>query len=82
MWHWTHDKWQVTCDKWPVTCDIGCEVNIFSSFRLSSSNGLRAMMFLRFGGKGLVTKSIIDKAVCKKAPASSGLVNIEILKYK
>ena len=48
--------------------------------KLSSLNGLRVMMFWRFGGKGLLTESLNessnDEAVCRTAPATPGLLNI------
>ena len=74
-WHVTHDMWHVTRDTWHVTHDTWCGVNILSKFQLSSSNGLGFMMLWISGGKGSVTRSVNDEAVCRTAPATPGLLN-------
>ena len=67
--------WHVTCDRWHVTLDTWCGVNILSKYQLSSSNGLEAMMFWISEGKGWLTHSLNDEAVCRRAPATPGLLN-------
>ena len=39
-----------------------------------TSNGLGFMVFLRFGGKGLLTELISDGGVCRTARATPGLL--------
>ena len=40
------------------------------------------MMFWRLGGKGLVTKSMNHEGVCRTAPATPGMLNIEMEKQQ
>ena len=53
----TRDTWHVTCDMWHTWW----RVNILSKFQLPSSYALGVMMFWRFGGKGSVTKVIVEQ---------------------
>ena len=74
MWHVTSDMWHLTCDRWHVIHDTWRWVNILSKFQLSSSNSLGFMIFWRSGGKGSLSKLTNDKAVCRTAPATPGLL--------
>ena len=75
-WHMTRDEWHVTCDMWHMTHDTW--------WTLCQNVGSLALMvwelwcFWRLGGKGLVTHLISDKAVCRTAPATPGLLNINV----
>ena len=77
MWHMTCDTWHVTRDTWHVTCDMLWGVNILSKFQLPSSYCLWFMIFWWFGGKGWLTQSINNEAVCRTAPATPGLLTIK-----
>ena len=76
MWHVTWDMWQVTCDTWHVTCDLWCGVDILFKFYLPSFNGLGETVFWRYFHDGSLTESLNYDGVCKKAAATSGLLNI------
>ena len=80
MWQVTCDTWNVTRDMWHVTCGMLWGVNIVSKFQLLSYSGLWFMIFWRLGGKGWFTNSLNesmnDKADCRTAPATPGLVKI------
>ena len=52
------------------------EVNILSKFQLSSSYGLGVTVHWRYFHKGSVTDLIINKGVCRTAPATLGLLNM------
>ena len=53
-------------------------VNIVSNFQLPSSNGLGVMIFEDLEEKDeLVTELMSDEAVCRTAPATPGLLNIQ-----
>ena len=77
-WQVTGDRWQVTRDTWHVTCDMFGEVNILSKFQLPSSYRLWFMILWRSGGKGspteLINQLMSNKAVCRTAPATPGLL--------
>ena len=74
MRHMTCYMWQVTHDKGHMTWDMLWGVNILSKFQLSSPNCLWFMILWRFWGKGSRTKSINNKAVCRTAMATLGLL--------
>ena len=79
MWHVTCDMWHVTCDTWHVTRDTFGGVDILSKFQLSSSYRLWFMILWRSGGKGSVAQSVNHKAVYRTAPATPGLLKMEII---
>ena len=54
-------------------------VSLLSKFQLPSSNCLGGMMFLGSGGKSTLNNLISDKGVCRKAPATPGLLYIILL---
>ena len=68
----THDTCHMTPVIWHMTFDIFWWVNILSKFPLPSFYGLGVMMFWRFWGKGPLTKWMINKGVCRTAPAAPG----------
>ena len=72
LWHTTHYMWHGTHDTWHVTWK---EVNILSTFQVPSSYGFGVNVFWRFGGKGSLSYLVNDKAICKTAPATPGMLN-------
>ena len=60
--------WHVICDTWQLIHDTWSEVNILSKFQVSSSYGLGVKVFW-----------ISEEGVCRTAPATPGLLNIEVL---
>ena len=78
MRHMTHDTWHLTCDTWHVT---GLGRWTFSQ-NFSSLTGLGLKVIWRFGGKGwvsqLMNEWMNDEGVCRTAPATPGLLNIEV----
>ena len=81
-WHVTCDMWHVTHDTWHVNCDILGEVNIFSNV---SSLALTVCDLRYFDYSEEKADSLTDwlndwmnnKAFCRTAPATLGLLNIE-----
>ena len=69
--------WHMTCDMWHVTCDmthhmwhfVGDEHSL--KFQVPSFYGSWFRISWRLG----LTESIIDKGVCRTAPATPGLLN-------
>ena len=81
-WHVTTDTWHLTCDKWHVTSDTqGGEYCLKISG--PSSYGLRVKVFWRYFHKGWVSESIYkllsDNGVCRRAPATPGMLGQEML---
>ena len=75
---------------WACSTSIKCLfrnslVNILWKFQLPSSYCLGLMILWRFGGKGSLTHSLTDwlsdKAVCRTAPATPGLLIISAVLY-
>ena len=67
----------MTEELWHVTCDTEGVVNIVSRFQVPSSNCFEVMMFWRFGGKGWVTQSIINRPGVAGAVLLSPLLLIQ-----
>ena len=94
MWHVTRDIWHVAYDIWQcdmrhMTCDMLWGVNILSKFLLPSFSGLWFMIFWRFGGKGWRSDWrfggkgsrsdwMSNKADCRTAPATPGLLTTSL----
>ena len=53
-------------------------MNIVSKFEVPSSNGLWFMIFCRFGGRGWLSDWINNRGVCRTAPATPGLLIIQM----
>ena len=66
IWHVTRDMWHLTHYTWPLTPDMWLWwwMNILSKIQLSSSSGLGVVMFWRFGGKELLSKSMNEWQRC------------------
>ena len=74
MWHMTRDMWHVTRDMWHVTCCGGWTFSQnFSSLAFTVCD-LRFYEDLEEKAHGL-TDLINNKAVCRTAPATPGLLN-------
>ena len=71
MWHVTRDMWHATCDRWHV---VGGEHSL--KFQLPRSSSLWFMIFWRVGGKDSLSDWMSDKADCRTAPATPGLLII------
>ena len=67
-----NQHFNLTPDTGHLTCDTWWGVNIISKCQLSSSQGLGAMMFLRFGGKD----HLINRIVCRTAPDAQSLLKL------
>ena len=71
MWHLTLDTWHMTCNMWHVE---GCE--LLSKSQIPSSYGLELKVFWRGSLTDLMNKWISNEGDCRRAPATSGLLNI------
>ena len=78
----THEMWHMTCDMWHVTCDmrpVGEREPFFPNFRSLDLMAWDVWCFKDWVEKGSVTRwmnqSIIDKGVCRKAPATPDLLS-------
>ena len=66
----------MTHDRWHVTHSRLCRVNILSKLQLSSFNGLGIWCFEDLEEKDhWINQLMNDKAVCRTAPATLGLLN-------